>query len=159
MTRNLDFIVAMTEKRVIGNGGALPWHLPDDLKRFRRITLGHTVIMGRKTYASIGKPLPGRKNIVLSRASDLKIEGVTVCTDWDAVERNRDDQAFVIGGSEIFQSALPRLRRLYLTLILEDFSGDVFFPELPLRSEFVLEEQSEVITAPFRYQYQTWVHR
>lgn len=157
MKRDLDFIVAMTRERVIGRDNTLPWHLPEDLKRFKAITQNQTVIMGRKTYESMGKPLPKRKNIVLTRDSGYRIPGVTVCLTLDDAVAQAEGTPFVIGGSEIFSLAMPRLRRLYLTKIFESFPGDTFFPPMDL-SEFRLEEESEVFQKPFPYQYQNWVH-
>lgn len=157
--RDLDFIVAMTEERVIGNKNQLPWKLSQDLKRFKEITTGHTVIMGRKTYDSIGRPLPNRTNIVLTRDRSFVPPGVTVCHDWSEVAGTVKGNAFVIGGSEIFRQALPRLRRLYLTLISQPFEGDAYFPELPLKTDFALEEESPLYTDPFPFRFQNWVHR
>ncbi|MBY0369224.1 dihydrofolate reductase [bacterium] len=157
--RDLDFIVAMTRERVIGRDNQLPWRLPEDLKHFKRVTSGHTVIMGRKTFDSMGRALPNRKNIVLTRDRSFQAEGVTVCHSWEEVEKARgSEQCFVIGGGEIFQSALPRLRRLYLTVIDENIPGDAHFPELPLEKDFVLEDQSETFETPLRYRFQTWRH-
>ncbi len=159
MKRDLDFIVAMTQDRLIGKENALPWRLPQDLKRFKAITTGNSVIMGRKTYSSIGRPLPNRKNLVLTRDPAFKAEGVTVCHSWEDVTEAVAGTPFVIGGAEIYQQALPRLRRLYLTLILEKFNGDAFFPDLKLDADFVKEEESEIFQEPFAFQFQNWVHR
>ena len=125
-------IVAMARNRVIGNKGSLPWHLPEDLKRFRRLTMGHPIIMGRKTYDSIGRPLPGRRNIVISRNQSLAIDSVeTAASLQSALDMVADaDQAFVIGGQQIYQAALPLADRIELTLIDSDFEGDVLFPEI-----------------------------
>ena len=125
-------IVAMARNRVIGKDGALPWHLSEDLKRFRSLTMGHPIIMGRKTYDSIGRPLPGRRNIVISRDPDLIIEGIeTASSLQSALEITADaDEVFVIGGQQIYQLALPMAERIELTLIDHDFDGDVLFPEI-----------------------------
>lgn len=122
----------MGKDRVIGKDNGLPWHLPADLKRFKAITMGHPIIMGRKTYESIGKPLPGRNNIVVTRNPDFAAAG---CTVVSSIDRALDaatgyDEAFCIGGAELFKEILPRADKVYLTLIDETFSGDVFFPEL-----------------------------
>jgi dihydrofolate reductase len=159
MSVAFDFIVAMTEARVIGYRNQLPWRLPQDLKRFKQITSGNTVIMGRKTFESIGRPLPNRKNIVLTRDPRFRAEGVLVCHDWDSLDAHIQGTAFVIGGGEIFAQALPRLRRLYLTVIYKDFEGDAFFPDLKLERDFVLEEKSEKFTDPFEFDFQTWVKK
>jgi dihydrofolate reductase len=125
-------VVAMARNRVIGKDGALPWHLPEDLKRFRRLTMGHPIIMGRKTHDSIGRPLPGRRNIVVSRNPDLEIDGVETATSLQsALAMVADcDTAFVIGGEQIYQAALPLADRIELTLIDSDFEGDARFPEI-----------------------------
>lgn len=127
-------IVAMAENRVIGASNKLPWYLPEDLKRFKRLTMGHPMIMGRKTWDSIGRPLPGRESIVVTRQHDFRPEGATVVHSLDAaIEHARTkgaDAAFVIGGGEIFRQALPRADALELTLLHRDVEGDVFFPEI-----------------------------
>lgn len=160
MSRDLDFIVAMTREGVIGKDNALPWRLPQDLKRFRSITTGNSVIMGRKTFESIGKPLPARTNLVLTRDEGYRVpDGVIVCHSWDDVLAAVRGTPFVIGGAEIYRQALPRLRRLYLTLIHRNFEGDAFFPDLNLEKDFVLEEESETFEDPFPFQFQNWIHR
>ncbi len=125
-------IVAMARNRVIGKGGALPWRLPEDLKRFRSLTMGHPIIMGRKTYDSIGRPLPGRRNIVISRQPHLAIEGVETAASLGAALAMTADagMVFVIGGQQIYQAALPLADRIELTQIDSDFEGDVLFPEI-----------------------------
>ncbi len=159
MKRDLDFIVAMTEDRVIGRDNQLPWRLPEDLKRFKAITMGHSIVMGRKTYESIGKPLPGRANLVLTRSAEFEAPGTTVCHSWAEVSDKIVGKAFVIGGADIFAQALPRLHRLYLTVVFEKIDGDAFFPELDLKTGFTLEEQSEVFEQPLKYQFQNWVQK
>ena len=130
----LSLIVAMSENRVIGVENRLPWHIPEDLKRFRKITTGHPIIMGRKTYESIGKPLPNRTNIVITRNRDYREEGVVTCfslkeaIEW-ASRAPGSDEVFVIGGGEIFKEALPIADRIYLTEVNWPFDGDAFFPE------------------------------
>jgi len=123
-------IAAVARNGAIGRGNSLPWRLPEDLKRFRRLTLGHAVIMGRKTFESIGKPLVGRKNIVVTRSREWTRSGCEVAYSLEAalaaVEEPRN--AFVIGGAEIYALALPRAWRLYITEIESDFDGDAFFP-------------------------------
>ncbi len=124
-------IVAMARNHVIGKDGALPWHLSEDLKRFRSLTMGHPIIMGRKTYDSIGRALPGRRNIVISRDTSLTIDGVeTAASLPDALQLTAGTEVvFVIGGQQIYQLALPVADRIELTLIDHDFDGDVLFPE------------------------------
>ena len=125
-------IVAMSLEGVIGIGNELPWHLRDDLRNFKAVTLGKPIIMGRKTFDSIGKPLPGRTNIVLSRDADLIIAGCTTATvladALSAAQTVGDSEAVVIGGSEIYAISMPYLQRIYLTLVECKLSGDAWFP-------------------------------
>ena len=129
---NINLIVAIDEKNGIGKNNLLPWHLPADLKHFKTITTGHPIIMGRKTFDSIGKALPNRRNIVISRNAGLIIPGVELCDSLNnAIELCKDEKdVFVIGGAQIFEQALPVANILYLTIIHEDFDADVFFPEI-----------------------------
>jgi dihydrofolate reductase len=132
MPRRIAIVVAVAKNNVIGRQNALPWRLPDDLRRFKALTLGKPVVMGRKTFDSIGKPLPGRQNIVLSRQPQFAIDGCTVCASLDdalAVATSAEEIC-VIGGEAIFRAALPRTERLYLTQVHANVEGDVFFPEL-----------------------------
>ena len=128
----LSIIVAMANNGVIGRDGGLPWHISEDLKRFKRITMGNPILMGRKTYDSIGRPLPGRQSIVISRQTDWRAEGVTAVTSLDAALAACGDaeEAFVIGGAEIYRLALPLAGRLYLTRVEADVDGDVRLPEI-----------------------------
>lgn len=150
---DLDFVVAMTDERVIGRGNTLPWYLPQDLKRFKQITTGHSVLMGRKTYESIGKPLPGRKNIVLTRDKDYRRAGIHVVHDLDSGIRIKEGDLFVIGGAEIFAQTLPRLRKLYLTLVHESIPGDAYFPDIDLEREFDVVDKSETFEEPLRHTF------
>jgi dihydrofolate reductase len=128
----LSAIVAMDRNRVIGFQNQMPWHLPADLKHFKNITMGHPIIMGRNTYDSLGKPLPGRNNIVITRrplvapAEILQVANVT-----DALKAaEQTDEIFIIGGQQIFEQTLEQVQRIYLTRIEHEFSGDRYFPEL-----------------------------
>jgi dihydrofolate reductase len=139
----LALIVAMTRHRVIGRKGAMPWHYPEDMKHFRRTTLGHAIIMGRATFDSIGKPLNKRRNIIVSRAPDLEVEGCEVASSVDAaivLARQTDDEPFIVGGSQIYAAALPLVTRLFLTEIHQDHGGDVYFPDFD-RTQWVEEER------------------
>ena len=143
---SLSIIVAMTDDRVIGRDNKLPWHISEDLKRFKALTMGHPIIMGRKTYESIGKPLPGRHNIVISREPKRSYAGVTVVQSLDAALdafAAVDTELFVIGGAKIYELALPIADRLYLTLIHSKFEGDTFFPEIDLKKDFHVLERTE----------------
>ncbi len=127
----LALVVAVADNGIIGKGGALPWHIPEDLKHFKNVTMGHTVIMGRKTFDSIGRVLPGRRFIVVSRNPDLRIEGALVVPDVeDAIARARetDPEPRVIGGSAIFAATLPRATKIYFTEVHREVAGDVWFP-------------------------------
>jgi dihydrofolate reductase len=128
----VSLIAAMAENRVIGVDNRLPWHLPEDLKHFRRLTTGHTVIMGRKNYESIGKPLPQRRNIVVSRRPDFQATGCTVVHSIEEAMTVAGDEpeVFVIGGAEIYRQTMARADRLFLTLVHANVDGDTFFPEL-----------------------------
>ncbi|AAN56632.1 type 3 dihydrofolate reductase [Shewanella oneidensis MR-1] len=126
----IAMIAAMANNRVIGKDNKMPWHLPEDLRHFKAMTLGKPVVMGRKTFESIGRPLPGRHNIVISRQADLQIEGVTCVTSFEAAKRVAGDceELVVIGGGQLYKQLLPQADRLYLTQINLDVDGDTFFP-------------------------------
>ena len=128
----LSLVVAASRNNVIGKDNALPWSLPADLKHFREVTTGHAVVMGRKTFESIGRPLPKRRNIVITRQADYAPEGVEIVRSFTAALHAvpSDEEVFVIGGGEIFKIALPLADRVYLTRVEADVAGDVFFPEL-----------------------------
>ena len=131
----LALIVAVAENGVIGRGNRLPWHLPEDLRYFKRVTMGKPVVMGRKTYQSIGRPLPGRPNIVVTRDAGFAAEGVHLAGSLDqALDLARSlasgGEMIVIGGAELFNAVLPSADRLYLTEVHRAYEGDVFFPQL-----------------------------
>jgi dihydrofolate reductase len=137
-----SLIVAMAQNGVIGRQGTIPWHLSTDLRRFRQLTMGHPMIMGRKTFESIGRPLPGRTSIVLTRQSDFQPEGVTVVAEWEEglAEVAGETEFFVIGGGDVYRLALPRIDRIYLTRVAAEVSGDVTFPELDWGDWQLVEE-------------------
>lgn len=128
----ISLILAASENNVIGKDNALPWRLPADLKYFKAITLGKPVLMGRKTWDSIGKPLPGRLNIVVTRQREMSLPGAVVAADLnEAIQAaGQAEELMVIGGAEIFRKLLPRADRIYLTRVHAVIDGDVFFPEL-----------------------------
>ncbi|MEX0934408.1 MAG: dihydrofolate reductase [Candidatus Saccharimonadales bacterium] len=132
---NRNIIVAYDKNRVIGHEGDMPWrgNLPADLRRFKELTTGHTVIMGRTTYDSIGRPLPNRHNIVISRQTNLEIPGCDVVNSLEEAYGlgAEDDELFIIGGAKIYHLAMPTANRLLVTEIDEAFEGDTFFPEIP----------------------------
>lgn len=131
MTPRISIIAAITSKdRAIGRDGKLLVRISDDLKRFKALTTGHPVVMGRKTFESIGRPLPDRRNFVITRNHDFKAEGVTVCPSLEsALAQAGNEEAFVIGGGEIYAQALPLASKLYLTLVESGADGDAFFPD------------------------------
>jgi len=128
----ISIIVAMDRNRVIGKDDRMPWKLPADLAYFRKVTLGHTVVMGRKTFESIGKPLDGRKNIILTRDRGYAKEGCTVVHSIEeALKMIQDEEeCFIIGGAEIYSAFLPYTQKLYITYIDHEFEGDTYFPEI-----------------------------
>ena len=140
----VSLIVAMGKNRVIGKNNRLPWRLPADLRRFKSTTMGHALIMGRKTYESIGRALPGRKNIVLTKQKGFQPEGCFVASSIEEAisMAGTDEEVFVIGGAQVFARALPIARRIYLTLIEDEFDGDVFFPEIDDRLWVEKDRQS-----------------
>ena len=129
---SVTLVVAAAENDAIGRGNALPWHLPDDLKHFKRVTLGKPVLMGRKTFDSIGKPLPGRVNIVVTRDANYHRDGVVVVHDLDAALRAAGDAPEImgVGGADLFRALLPRATRVHLTRVHARVDGDVFWPGL-----------------------------
>jgi dihydrofolate reductase len=130
MSIQLTGVVAMTPERVIGRAGTLPWHLPEDLAFFKRTTSGHPIVMGRKTYESIGRPLPKRRNIVLTRDRDWSAAGVEVIHSPADLARLPDlgGRVFVIGGAEIYQAFMPVMDELLVSHLSESHDGDTFFP-------------------------------
>jgi dihydrofolate reductase len=148
----ISIIVAADDRGGIGRGGTLPWHLPEDLKRFKALTLGKPIVMGRRTWESIGRPLPGRRSIVVSRQPRLVIEGATVVCSLDEALRAAGDvpEVCVIGGSELYREALPRADVLHLTRVHASVEADVFLPfidsaewEVVAREDCAADERHE----------------
>ncbi len=130
----ISLIAAMASNRVIGNRGYMPWKIPTELRRFRSITMGHTVVMGRKTYESIGHALPGRTNIVLTSKVDYRATGCIIARDLPSAIKicpEDENEMFVCGGGKLYKEALPIADRIYLSVIHREVEGDVFFPEIP----------------------------
>ena len=165
----LAIIVAAADNGVIGCNGALPWHLPEDLRYFKRVTLGKPIVMGRKTFESIGRPLPGRTNIVITRNADYRAEGVRVVTSLDeALQLAEDvaavdavDELMVIGGAQIYTEALLRADRLYYTAVHCSVDGDAFLPEIDwtLWRETSREAHRAVTPDAFDYTFLTYERR
>ena len=148
----LAVIVAVAKNGVIGRNNELPWRLRADLQWFKRVTTDNTVVMGRKTFESIGRPLPNRDNIVLTRKKDLDIDGCTVCPNIEtALEQASRGDVFVIGGAEIYRSTLPKAQRLFLTVVDACVDGDTWLPFIDL-ADWVLVS-SEGVTADEHNQY------
>jgi dihydrofolate reductase len=140
----ISIIVALDHKGVIGLDNALPWHLSDDLKNFKKITMGKPIVMGRKTHESIGKALPGRKNIVITRNQSYSAEGCHICNSLDEAEALciKEQELIIIGGRAIYELGLVNAQRIYLTEVHADVMGNVFFPVFD-RTEWDLLERVE----------------
>lgn len=149
----VSIVVAVSANNVIGRGEALPWRLPDDLKHFKALTLGKPIVMGRKTYASLGKPLADRTNIVISRQPDFRAEGcITVHSLDDALAAAGDaPEVMIVGGAEIYRQVLPRTDAIHLTRVHAEVPGDTFFPEIVW--DDWIEQTSEYHPADARHQY------
>lgn len=148
-------IAAMDQNRVIGKDNKLPWHISEDLIRFRRLTSGHPIIMGRKTYESLGKPLPKRENIVLSRQL-VDVSGCMIAKTMEeaiAHAKRFDTDIFVIGGAEIYRQSLPLSDKLHLTIVEGQFEGDVYFPDYSEFKNVLYEEQGQSLA--YKYKFQT----
>ena len=154
MTR-IALIAAMAENGVIGRENRLPWRLPADLRRFKSVTMGKPVIMGRKTYESIGKPLPGRSNIVVTRDPDYRAQGCQVVHSLDqALEAGAGHaEVMVIGGAELYRQALGRAQRMYLTLVRAEVEGDTLFPDIEPQQWRELERESHRADEKNQYDY------
>lgn len=156
-------IVAIAENNGIGKDNQLLWRLPADLKHFKEITTGHTVIMGRKTYESVGKPLPNRRNIIITRNTSLEIPGVEVVNDLEQALAlcNADEEVFIVGGAEIYKMAMPATDRIYLTVVHGTFDADTFFPTIDTsvwkETDIVNNEADE--KNPFAYTFSTLVRK
>lgn len=155
---HLTLVVAIDEKRGIGIDNKLPWHLPEDLAHFKRTTMGHPIIMGRKTFDSIGRPLPNRRNIVITRNPDWKRDGVDAVSSLDAaLALIGDTPACIIGGGQIFAEALPIAQRMVVTEIGKTFECDAFFPEFDVKQwKEVARETHRSESNGFDYAYVTY---
>jgi dihydrofolate reductase len=143
----LSLIVAVSENGVIGLAGNLPWHLSSDLGRFKRLTMGHTMIMGRRTFDSIGRLLPGRRTIVVTRQTEWAFPGALVAhrleDALEAAAESGESEAFVVGGADVYAQALPRVERIYRTRVHASVPGDVYFPPLPEAGWQVIESRPQ----------------
>lgn len=156
----ISLIVAASTNHVIGAQGKLPWKLPDDLKRFKRLTMGKPIVMGRRTWESIGRPLPGRQNIVLTRQQHFNAEGCDVAVSPAAALSIAHDAAeiMVIGGSQVYELFLPKAARLYLTRVHDVSDGDAFFPEIDTLSWQLVEREAHAADAAheFAFEFRTY---
>ncbi len=150
----ISLIVAMSSNRVIGDRGDIPWKIPGEQKMFKEITLGHAVIMGRKTFESLFRPLPGRTNIVITRQTDYEAPGCIVAKDLDEAIKStatNESEAFIIGGGQLYHESIPMADRIYLTLIPREIPGDTFFPRIP-EADFEIKK-SKFIDGPEPYHF------
>lgn len=161
----ISFVVAMDESGVIGKNNQLPWHLPRDLQHFKRVTMGKPIIMGRKTFESIGRPLPGRENIVLTRNQNWHVDGCTVFHSQDQLldylTKKADEEICVIGGSEIFRMFRDQVDKLYVTIIHHRFEGDTYFPELDWTcfEEISREKVAQDEKNPYDHEYIVYIRK
>lgn len=157
----LSIIVAVAKNSVIGINNTLPWHLPEDLKRFRALTMGHHIIMGRKTYDSLGRLLPGRTTVIVTRNADYKVEGALIAHSLqDAIALCKaDDEAFLIGGAELYQEGLKLSNKLYITEIDLDVAGDAYFPEYSSDAWLESSREAHVSEQGLAFNYVTYVRK
>lgn len=154
----ISIIVAASENMVIGKKGGLPWYIPEDLKRFKNITIGHPIIMGRKTHQSIGRSLPNRTNIIITRDEKYKARGCIIVNSVDQALQQAQgkpgaQEIFIIGGGEIYQQVMNKVERIYLTLIKGDLDGDVYFPDYSGFNKVIEEEDHQ--SGDYSYKYMT----
>jgi len=151
----LSIIVAIANNQVIGINNTLPWHLPEDLKRFRALTTGHHIIMGRKTYESLGRLLPGRTTVIVTRNKDYQLEGALIAHSLETAVAlcQNDDEVFLIGGAELYQDGLKLADKLYITEVDLTVDGDAFFPQFDLNlwQETTREVHTSAQGLPFNY--------
>lgn len=159
----ISIIVAASTNNAIGADGKLPWRLSDDLKRFKRLTMGKPIVMGRLTWQSIGRPLPGRQNIVLTRQADFMAEGCdVVASPADALTVAADaEEIMIIGGSQIYELFLPRASRLYVTRVYAEIHGDAFFPEIDEGAWRLVDSEAHEANATnqFAFDFMTYERR
>lgn len=143
----ISIIAAISENRTIGKNNRLPWHIPEDLKRFKSLTLGHPIIMGRTTFESIRKPLPGRTNIIVTRNKEFKAEGCVICNSLNeainVAKRNNQGEIFIIGGGQIYEQAIEFADKIYLTIVKGSYEGDAFFPDYAPFSKIISKTDSK----------------
>ena len=157
----LSLIVAMAKNRVIGVNNTLPWHLPEDLKRFRALTTGHHIIMGRKTYESLGRLLPNRTTVIVTKNNGYEVEGALIAHSLEeaiALCKN-DDAPFIIGGAALYETALPYVSKLYITEIALEVAGDAYFPAIDADDWELTARESHVSEKGLAFDYLTYVRK
>jgi dihydrofolate reductase len=159
----ISSIAAIAENNAIGKNNQLLWRLPADLKHFKVITTGHTVIMGRKTFESVGKPLPNRRNIVVTRSKALHIEDVEVVNSIEQAIAlcDQDEEVFIVGGAEIYKAAMDITAQIYLTVVHENFEADTYFPQIDplIWEETAIEKHEADEKNPFAYTFSTLIRK
>jgi dihydrofolate reductase len=155
----LSIIVAIAKNRVIGLNNNLPWHLPEDLKRFKALTMGHHIIMGRKTFESLGRLLPGRTTVIVTRNKSYHVDGAIVTHSLQEAIDNcgNDDEVFLIGGAELYQQSLKLAKKLYITEINAEFEGDAFLPEFDLNAWQEVCRESHTSEKGLSFSYVTYL--
>ncbi len=153
----ISLIAAVSKNRVIGDSNKLIWHLPADLKRFKELTVGHSIVMGRKTYESIGRPLPNRRNIIITRDENYTVQDCEIVNSIEEALLITNNDCFIIGGGEIYKQTVTLANKIYLTLIDSDFAGDTYFPDID-QKWFVCEEQVQIKDEknPYNYKFVTY---
>lgn len=161
MRSNLSVIVAVANHNVIGYNNTLPWHLPEDLKHFRALTTGHHIIMGRKTYESLGRLLPGRTTVIVTRNPNYQIDGALMANSLEAAMAlcKNDDEAFLIGGAELYQHGLELANKLYVTEISLEIEGDAHFPEISADRWQETAREAHVSAQGMPFSYVTYVRK
>lgn len=158
----ISLIVAMDQNRVIGKDNQLPWHLPADLQYFKNVTTGHPIVMGRKTRESIGRNLPNRENVVITRNKDYQCEGCTVIHSVDEIKewsKTKNEEIFIIGGAELFKETLALMDRLYITLIESEFDGDTHLPEIDMENWSLIKQEKGIKDDKNKYDYTFYVYK
>lgn len=161
----LSIIVAVAKNNVIGKDNNLIWHLPEDLKRFKRITSGHTIIMGRKTFESLGRVLPNRKHVIITNNLNYSVDdqNVEVINDIELIDKyiNSEEECFVIGGASIYKILMSYANKMYVTQIDKEFEGDVYFPKIDEKQWLVAKKENGITNKknPYKYEYITYVRK
>ena len=157
--KNLSLIVAVANHNVIGIDNTLPWNLPEDLKRFRALTTGHHIIMGRKTYESLGRILPNRTTIIVTRNKSYQVDGALIAHDLQAALAlcAGDNEPFLIGGAELYKKGIQLANKLYITEVHADFDGDAYFEKLDLTQWQELEREKHIAASGLQYSYVSYL--